>query len=304
VFENLIKTNDFIMLLKGKNIIITGSGRGIGKAVAIACAKEGACIGLTSRTLEEINNTKKEIEDLGIGVKVVVKVADITKYEEVEKIFKEFHDELGLLNGVIANAGGFWVGFAHELDPEKFDMVIKVNILGVFNTFKAAYPFLKKDDKNSKAKFLITGSAAYTSATARFSAYVASKYGVVGFQRALAMEIKRENITVNMILPLQVDTKMLRGRKAGDGNKPPGVINPEDLNDFYIFMMSDKANRIHDELIYPSDFEHVKKIINEAPADKKENWDTFKDFLEDKAPKTFSNVKKLKSLIEYFLAHS
>ncbi|GAI75475.1 unnamed protein product, partial [marine sediment metagenome] len=63
------------MLLKGKNVIVTGSGRGIGKAVAIACAREGANIGLLARTLEEINNTKQEIESLGFGVKITVKTA-------------------------------------------------------------------------------------------------------------------------------------------------------------------------------------------------------------------------------------
>jgi 3-oxoacyl-[acyl-carrier protein] reductase len=291
------------MLLEGKNIVITGAGRGIGKTAAIAIAKEGANVGLTSRTLEELNATKQEIESLGLGVKVVVKTADITKYDDVEIIFKQFHDELGLLNGVIANAGFAWLGFAPELDSDKFDMNLKVNILGVFNTYKAAYPFLKKDDKNSKAKFLITGSAVYPAAAPRMVAYGASKYGVVGLQRGIALEIKqkKENITINSIHPMQVDTKMLRGRRAGDGNKPPGVLNPEDLNDYYVFMMSDASNRIHDGLIYPGDFEKVKKLINEAPANKKENVDTFNEYLQEKSPKTFQGVRKLKALTQHFL---
>jgi len=291
------------MILKGKTIVVTGSGRGIGKAAAIACAKEGANVGLTSRTLEELNNTKKEIEDLGLGVNVVVKTADITKYEEVEKIFKEFKDELGLFNGVIANAGYAWLGFVTELDPEKFEMNLKVNILGVFNTYKAAYPYLKKDDKNLKAKFFITGSALYPNANPRMAAYAAGKYGVVGFMRTLAAEIKqkRENITVNMILPMQVDTKMLRGRSAGDGNKPPNVLAPEDLNDYYVFMMSDEANKIHDGLIYPSDLQKVEKIIDKAPPEKKEHLEVFLDYLKENSPKTFDNVKKLKPIVEYLL---
>lgn len=294
------------MILKGKNIVITGSGRGIGKAAAIAVAKEGANIGLTSRTLEELNTTKKEIEELGLGVKIVVKTADITKYDEVEKIFKEFHDELGLLNGVIANAGFAWLGFVPELDPDKFEMNLKVNILGVFNTYKASYPYLRKDDKKFKAKFFITGSALYPNANPRMGAYAAGKYGVVGFMRTLAAEIKqkRENITVNMILPMQVDTKMLRGKRAGDGNKPPSVLDPEELNEYYVFMMSDASNRIHDGLLYPDDFEKVKKIINEAPAEKKENLEAFNKYLGEKSPKTFESIKKFKALINHFLAHS
>ena len=102
------------MLLKGKNIVITGSGRGIGQAIAIACAKEGANVGLTSRSIDELNETKKRIEGIGVDIKVIIKPADITKYGEVEKIFKEFHDELGLLNGIIANAGYSRMSNTHE----------------------------------------------------------------------------------------------------------------------------------------------------------------------------------------------
>ncbi len=292
------------MLLKGKNIVITGSGRGIGRATAIVCAKEGANIGLTSRTLEQLNNVKKEIEELGTGVKVVVQSGDITKYEEVEEIFRVFHEELGLLNGVVANAGASWMASAHEVPPEKFAMVINANILGVFHTFRAAYPYLKKDNKNDKARFIITGSAVYPSVMGRFSSYTASKYGVVGLQKELATEYKRENIAVNMILPTQVDTKLLRGRRAGDGNKPPGVLDPEELNDYYLFLMSDYANRMNDELIYPSYFEAARKFITEAPGDKKDNWEVFQDYLKEKSPRVYDNVKKLGNLMDFILIRS
>jgi len=292
------------MLLKGKNIVITGSGRGIGRAIAMAFAKEGANIGLTSRTLEQLNNVKKEIETIGTGVKVVVKNADITKYEEVEKIFKEFHEKLGLLHGVVANAGASWMASAHEVPLEKFAMVINTNILGVFHTFKAAYPYLKKDDKNNKARFIITGSAVYPNVMGRFSSYTASKYGVVGLQKELAMEYKRENINVNMILPTQVDTKLLRGRRAKDGNKPPGVLDPEELNDYYLFLMSDYANRMTDELIYPSYFEATRKFIAEASEDKKRNWERFQDYLKEESPRIYENVKNLGDLMDFILSRS
>ncbi len=292
------------MLLKGKNIAITGSGRGLGRAIALACAKEGANIGLTSRTLEQLNNVKRETEELGTGVKVVVQNGDITKYEEVEEIFRVFHEELGLLNGVIANAGASWMASAHEVPPEKFAMVINANILGVFYTFRAAYPYLKKDDKNNKARFIITGSAVYPSVMGRFSSYTASKYGVVGLQKELATEYKRENIIVNMILPTQVDTKLLRGRRAGDGNKPPGVLDPEELNDYYLFLMSDYANRMNDELIYPSYFEAARKFIADAPGDKKDNWEVFQDYLKEKSPRVFDNVKKFGNLMDFILIRS
>lgn len=292
------------MLLKEKNIIITGSGRGIGRAVAIACAKEGANIGLTSRTLEQLNIVKKKIEDLETGVKVIARAADITVYEQVEEVFKDFYEEFGPLNGVAANAGASWRAKAHEIPPEKFAMVINANILGVFHTFRASYPYLKKDDKKNKARFIITGSSVYPSVMGGFSSYTASKYGVVGLQRELATEYKRDNITVNMILPMQVDTKMLRGRSAGDGNKAPGVLDPEDLIDYYLFVLSEDANRVNDELIYPSSFEAMKLMISEAPEAEKENWDKFKVYLENKSPNLFNSIKKFGKLGEFILRRS
>lgn len=289
------------MLLRNKNIVITGSGRGIGKSVALACAKEGANIALLSRTMEELESVKKEIEKLDNSIKVAIKTADITNHSEVENAFKFFKEELGLLNGVIANAGASRMGSSHEFDSDTFSNIINVNILGVFNTFKAAYSNLKKDDKKDRARFIITGSAAYPFAMPKFAAYTASKYGVVGLQKELALEYKRENITFNLILPTMVDTKLLRGRKAGDGNKPDNVMNPWDLNIYYIFLLSEEANRINDELIYTSDIQEALEILNEAPGDIKENREKIKQYLEEKSLKTYEKVKKLSKLIEFIL---
>lgn len=288
------------MILKNKTVVITGAGRGIGKSVAIACAKEGANVGLTSRTIDELNDTKKEIEKLGHDIKVIVKTADITDPIGVERLFKEFNEELGLIDGVIANAGASRMGNTHEFDPKWFSLIINVNILGVFNTFKAAYPYLKKDDKKSKARFIITGSEAYPQAMPKFAAYTATKYATVGFQKALAAEYKRENINFIQVLPTMVDTRLLRGKKAGDAaTRPTTMMIPGDLNDYYIFLLSDEANRINNQLIMSSDIQTVKKIIGEAPADKKENWDAFKVYMNDIAPKTLNNVKKLGKFIEF-----
>jgi 3-oxoacyl-[acyl-carrier protein] reductase len=289
------------MLLKGKNIIITGSGRGIGKSVAIACAKEGANIGLISRTLEELEKTKQEILNLNTGMKITIKTADVTNYEEIENAIKSFSSELGPLNGIIANAGYSRMWATHEFKNETFAQILNANILGVFHTFKAAYPYLKKDDKKNKARFIITGSEAYPNAPARLTAYVASKYAVVGMQKAMASEYKRENINFTMILPTQVDTSLLRGKKAGDGNKAEHVLDPWDLNDYYLFLLSESANRIDNGLIFSYDFQEVKKVLTEAPSGKKESWDVFKDFFLEKAPKSYDNVKSYGKLVDFII---
>ena len=292
------------MLLEKKNIIITGSGRGIGKSVAIACAKEGANVGLTARTLEELNEVKDEIAKLGAEVKVVVKTADVTNYKEIEKVFKEFFEELGEFSGVIANAGYSRRWDSHEFDSNKFSEIIDINVSGVFYTFKAAYPYLKKDDKKQKSSFIITGSAAFTNPMPKFAAYTASKYAVVGLQNSLALEYKKENINFNMILPTMVDTRLARGKKAGDGNKPPNVKDPEELDDYYIFLLSEDANRIDNALIFTNDFDVVKKLLSEAPSESSESWEVFKDYLEENAPQVYNNMKKLGKLIDFIIKKS
>jgi len=291
-------------LLKGKTIIITGSGRGIGKSVALACAKEGANVGLTARTLDELNEVKEKIINLGTGVKVSVKSSDVTKYEEIKRAFEVFYEELGDFNGVIANAGYSRKWDSHDFDSNKFSEIININVSGVFYTFKAAFPYLKKDDKNEKSRFIITGSAAYTNPMPKFAAYTASKYAVVGLQNSLALEYKKENINFNMILPTMVDTRMLRGKKAGDENKPPNVMDPQELNDYYVFLLSEDANRIDNALIFVNDFEEIKKYLSVAPSGKRESWEVFKDYLEENAPTTFSKVKKLGKLVDFILKSS
>ena len=292
------------MLLKNKNIVITGAGRGIGKAVAIACAKEGANLGLISRTNEELEQTKNEIDNLSLNVNVFVKSTDITIYEDVSAAFAFFNEKLGLINGVIANAGASRMGSTHEFDNNRFSTIINVNILGVYHTFKASYPFLKMDDKKQAARFLITVSAAYTNPMPKFAAYTASKYATVGLQNSLALEYKKENITFNQILPTMVDTRLSRGRKTGDGNKPDSMMNPWELNDYYLFFMSEFSNRVNDKLVFTSDFDKIKAVMSEVPSDKTKNWDVFKEILMDKAPKTYNNVKKLGKLVDFILTRS
>ncbi|MHA1683453.1 MAG: SDR family oxidoreductase [Promethearchaeota archaeon] len=287
--------------MEKRNIIITGGGRGIGREVAIACAKEGANVGLVARTREELDGTKSKIDDLGLNVKVVVKTADITDYSMVDAAFKEFHDELGLLNGVIANAGYSKKSISHEFPSNDFDDVMKVNVLGVFNTFKAAYPFLAKEDKKDRARFLITGSAAYPIGMGKFAAYTASKFAVVGLVKSLCLEYSKEYIDFNVLLPTMVDTKLLRGSKAGDGNKPPTVMNPWDLNEYYVFLMSREASKINGYLIDVSDLERVKRAIAEAPADKRESDETIKAYIEETLPGVYKNLKKLRKIAGFLL---
>jgi 3-oxoacyl-[acyl-carrier protein] reductase len=294
-----------MILLQGKNIGITGGGRGIGRAVAIACAKEGANLGLFALEAEELDGTKKDIEKLGTGSKVVVKTGDVTKFEDVDKAFKEIFQALGPLNGVLANAGTYWKKETHDLDPADFSRVMNVNVLGVFNTFKASYPCMKKDDKADKARFIITGSAIYPNADQmpKYACYAASKWAVAGFQKSVAAEYAKENIAFTMISPTMVDTRLLRGKKAGDGQKPPTVMDPDELGVYFTFLLSAEANKLSDVIVDVNEMQAVRKFVQEAPAEKKASWDVFKEYFEEKEQGLAQNTRKLKKLTEFFLTH-
>ena len=290
------------MLLKGKNIIITGAGRGIGRHVAIACAKEGASLGLAARTLEQLETTKKMVDDLQIeGVKVVVHTADVTKLDELEEAFKAFQGELGLFNGVIANAGITRRAITHEVTTERFLKVLMINVVGVYHTFKAAYPYLNKSDRKDRARFIITGSVVYRTPLPAFASYTASKYAVVGMQKAMALEYRLENITFNQICPSFVDTRVTRGDAAEDGQKPDDYLDPWDLNDYYLFYLSEASNKVNNEFAFTEDFERVRKIIKDAPIEKKADWNSFKGYFEETAGKLYSSVKKNRRFIEFLL---
>jgi 3-oxoacyl-[acyl-carrier protein] reductase len=289
------------MILKNKNIVITGSGRGIGKSIALDCAKEGANIGLTSRTVKELYDVKDQIESLDLGVKVSVHEGDITDFDKVKTIFKSFNEDLGPLNGVVANAGWRDSQTSLNYDLNAFHKILDVNLIGVYYTFRASYPHLKLDNKKDKARFIVTGSMHFLHAAPLYLPYTIAKYGVVGLISSLSEEFKRDNITFNMVLPQRIDTFLTRGENAGDENKPPGFLDPSDISDYYVFLLSEMANKYNSKLINTLDFETVKKIIRESPIEKTKDLNTFLEELELKNVKIYRNVKNLSRFIEFLL---
>ena len=288
-------------MLKNKNIIITGSSRGIGKHIALLCAKEGANIGLTSRNLDDLNKVKSEIDKLNTGVKVSVHEGDITDLKKVKTIFKNIHEDLGPLNGVVANAGWHDSQPSLTYDLNVFQKILDVHIMGVYYTYRASYPYLKKDDRKDKARFVVTGSFYFLAAGPLRLPYIIAEYGLVGLIKSLPLEFKKENITFNMVLPTTVDTPLTRGENAEDGNKPSNYLNPWDITDYYLFLLSESANKYNLKLLNTLDFETVKKIISEAPTDKTNNKDEFLEYLRVKNEKVYQKVKNLSRFVEFLL---
>ncbi|MFW9881293.1 MAG: hypothetical protein ACFFG0_50155 [Candidatus Thorarchaeota archaeon] len=126
-------------------------------------------------------------------------------------------------------------------------------------------------------------------------------YLVFGLISSLSEEFKRDNINFNMVMPQRVDTFLTRGENAGDQNKPPGFLSPSEITDYYIFLLSETANRCNFKLLNTLDFETVKIIIRESSTEKKKDLKTFLEELEIKNKKIYGNVKSLSLFIEFLL---
>lgn len=214
--------------IKGKTALVTGAGKGIGKATAIALAKEGVNIGLLARTEADLREVAAEIEQL--GVKVAYATADVSSLEEVEKAVNHVTSQLGSFDILINNAGiGKFGGFL-ELDPEEWKKMIDVNLIGVYYVTRSVLPQLI--EKNGGDIINISSTAGQKGAPVT-SAYSASKFGLLGLTESLALEVRKHNIRVTALTPSTVATELAYKENLTDGN-PEKVMQPEDLAELIV----------------------------------------------------------------------
>ncbi|MBU8879651.1 3-ketoacyl-ACP reductase [Bacillus sp. FJAT-29790] len=209
--------------LQGKNALITGAGRGIGRATAIAFAKEGINVGLIGRTFENLENVAKELE--GYGVNVTAAVADVSENESVMVAVEHIKSELGPIDILINNAGIGKFGKFLDLSPEEFKNIIDVNLMGVYYVTRAVLPDMI--ERNSGDIINISSTAGQKGAPVT-SAYSASKFGVLGLTESLMLEVRKHNIRVSALTPSTVATDLAFQENLTDGN-PEKVMQPEDL---------------------------------------------------------------------------
>ena len=221
--------------LKGKNAIITGAGRGIGRAIAIALANEGVNVGLVARSEEHLQVVVKETE--AQGVKAVFATADISSNEEVTKAIHSLTNELGTVDILINNAGIAKFGKFMDLDVEEWEKIIQVNLMGVYYVTRAVLPGMI--EQKSGDIINISSSAGQKGAPIT-SAYSASKFGVMGITESLAMEVRKHNIRVTALTPSTVATDMAKELNMTDGN-PDKVMQAEDMAELIIAQL--KLNR-------------------------------------------------------------
>lgn len=221
--------------LKNKNALITGAGKGIGRAIAVALAQEGVNVILLARTQSDIDEVAKEVKALGVkSLALTADVADINSVNTaVEKALAEFKS----IDILINNAGIAAFGNFLELEPAAWERIIQVNLMGTYYVTRAVLPNMIE---RQTGDIINISSTAGLNGNALTSAYSASKFAVLGLTDSLMQEVRKHNIRVTALTPSTVATDMAKELKLTDGN-PDKVMQSEDIAELIIAQL--KLNR-------------------------------------------------------------
>ena len=226
------------MKLKDKVALITGGGRGIGKAIALAYAREGAKLALCARNAAELEQTVNEIRALQIETEGWT--CDVALEEPVKAFVANAHKKFGRIDVLVNNAGVMTRPTPiTELDAKKWDYTIAVNLRGPFLVTQAVLPIMMKQKSGS---IINVSSMIGRGAYANFIAYATSKWGLEGFTQTLAAEVRSSNIHVNSIEPGYVATKLT----GYSGSKP------ESVTDVFVYLASDESKGITAKMLSSS----------------------------------------------------
>ncbi|MFQ5830828.1 MAG: SDR family NAD(P)-dependent oxidoreductase [Candidatus Methylomirabilia bacterium] len=216
--------------LQEKVAIVTGGARGIGRAVALALAREGAKLALCSRTAEELKAAAAELERL--GAQVMARPADVSQPDHVAAFVDETVGRFGRLDVLVNNAG---VGHPHvpllELSVEEWDRVLSINLRGAYLMARASIPHMVRQREGS---VINVSSWLGRDALTGYGAYGVSKWGMEGITRYLALELKPFGVRVNSVHPGYVATKMTNY----------GGAKPESVVDLFVYLASDASRGI------------------------------------------------------------
>lgn len=221
--------------LKGKKALITGAGKGIGKALAIALAKEGVSVALLSRTITDLEKVAEEISAFGVESYCIQ--ADVANVDSVNNAAEKVLSSFGTIDILINNAGIGRFGNFMDLEVASWEEVIQINLMGVYYVTRA---FLPQMIERKTGDIINISSTAGLNGNAMTSAYSASKFGLIGMTDSLMREVRKHNIRVNCLTPSTVATDMALDLKLTDGN-PEKVMQPEDIAELLIAQL--KLNR-------------------------------------------------------------
>ncbi|RFM27548.1 3-ketoacyl-ACP reductase [Deminuibacter soli] len=221
--------------LQGKKALITGGGKGLGKAAALALAKEGVDIALMGRSAQPLEEVCKELTAL--GVKATWAVADVADMHAVNTAVEKILADHGHIDILLNNAGAAAFGGFLELEPAVWENMIKVNLLGTYYVTRAILPGMIE---RKTGDILNVASTAGQRGAPATSAYSASKFGLLGLTESLMLEVRKHNIRVSALAPSTIATDMAVDLKLTDGN-PDKVLQPEDFAELIVAQL--KLNR-------------------------------------------------------------
>ncbi|PWN07436.1 3-oxoacyl-[acyl-carrier-protein] reductase [Rhodohalobacter mucosus] len=239
------------MDLKGKNCLVTGGGRGIGRAIALQLAEYGANVAVTySRSADAANETVTEIETL--GARGMALQADATNFAKAEEVINTLTEEWGSIDVLVNNAGIAQDNLILRMSEENWDAVLDTNLKSVFNYCKAATKPMMRARGGSVINI---GSVVGISGNAGQSNYAASKAGMIGFTKSYAKELASRNIRANVVAPGYILTEMTEKLsenvlEAIKTETPLGRAgNPDEVSNVVAFLASDLSSYITGEVI-------------------------------------------------------
>ncbi len=215
--------------------MVTGAGKGIGRAIALALAAEGVNVGLLARTTSQLEAVAKEVQDKGVHAAVIT--ADVTDINAVNQAVAQAREQLGAVDILINNAGVGAFGKFLELEPDKWESIIKINLMGPYYVTRAVLPEMIE---RQTGDIINVSSTAGQKGAAVTSAYSASKFGLIGMSESLMQEVRKHNIRVSTLTPSTVATDMAIDLNLTDGN-PERVMQADDFAEMIISQL--KLNR-------------------------------------------------------------
>lgn len=239
-------------LLSGKTAIITGASRGIGRGIAEVFAQQGANVAFTfSSSVEAANELENELKKHGVKAKGYQ--SNAADFEAAQKLVEEVLEDFGQVDILINNAGITKDNLLMRMNEEDFDKVIDVNLKSVFNMTKA---MLKPMLKQKKGSVINISSVVGVKGNAGQANYSASKAGIIGFSKSMALELGSRNIRTNVIAPgfietemtAKLDEKTVEGWRQAIPLKRGG--SPEDIANACVFLASDLSSYITGQVLH------------------------------------------------------
>lgn len=241
------------MILEGKSAIVTGAGRGVGRAIALDFAKQGADVLVNAAHEETAQEAAKVIEPT--GRKVIPYKADVSSEEEVMGMFKTALESFGKLDILVNNAGNSAPGMLHKMSLEKWNSVIGVHLTGTFLCMREAAKHMI--ERNEGGKIINVISVAGFQGAMGQPNYAAAKGGMIGLTKSGAKELSRYNVMVNAV-SLGVITTDMTSKILSDPKFREMTLNrvllrkayePDEIGPVFSFLASDAANSIQGQVI-------------------------------------------------------